>query len=295
MTWQRCLCLSALDVLTLAVVGGLVSAGTICAGHLTWTSVLLLVLGSGIVVLARLAERTRRAQVIHDFYPVISVPVVFNTLGPVIDCINPHRWDDFFGRVDNMFLYELATAWRAACGRPWWLTDAASLSYVSYYAFPVVLAVVEYRKPNRPEFSRFAFRVVTCFYLSYLGYCCFPTVGPRVPHELQDDVVGGSWLSRVVRAFFYYAEHTLTDAFPSGHTAVTLVCLFHGWRRLPQYRVLWVAWSGGIIFSTVYLYYHYVVDIVAGAVLGAVAPFVADAIRHRLEFFQHRVEVGTAS
>lgn len=287
--------LSSLDVVTLAVLVLLVSVGTMCGGHASRPAVLLLVLATGLALSAWLGGRIPRALIFHDFYPVLALPLIFNSLGPLIDCVNPHRWDHFFSAIDEMFFPGLAAAWRSVLGRPWWLTDGAFVFYLSYYVFPLVLAIWEYRRPGGGEFPVYAFRVVMCFYLSYTGYFLFPTVGPRPPVELQDQIVGGGVLSWAARTFLYYAEHTLTDAFPSGHTAVTIVCLLHGWRRIPRGRLLWATWSAGIVFSTVYLHYHYVADIAAGAALGIVSPLLADGLRQGLESLRQRTQAPGVS
>ena len=60
----------------------------------------------------------------------------------------------------------------------------------------------------------------------------------------------------------------MVDAFPSEHTLVSLLILGYGWRLLPRWRLPLSLLVGAILFSTVYLSYHYVVDVVAGA-LGA--------------------------
>jgi len=112
---------------------------------------------------------------------------------------------------------------------------------------------------------------VGCFYLCYLGYLLFPAVGPRMPAPVEDVVIGGGALSRGVRAFIRAAEYTRTDAFPSGHTAVALVCWVQAWRWLERYRYAVAVVALGIVAATVYLHCHYVVDVVAGVGVGGIA------------------------
>ena len=59
----------------------------------------------------------------------------------------------------------------------------------------------------------------------------------------------------------------MRDAFPSGHAAVTLVVQWYAFRYF-QRRGFWLLpLTVALLFSTVYLGYHYAVDILAGAVL----------------------------
>jgi membrane-associated phospholipid phosphatase len=108
-----------------------------------------------------------------------------------------------------------------------------------------------------------------------------PTTGPRVPTELELQVLGGGTFSARVRDFLRAAEVNQLDAFPSGHTALSLVYLGYGWRLFPSWKIrVPLALSVvGIIFATVYLSLHYAVDLVAGAILAASVPFAVVALR----------------
>ncbi len=106
---------------------------------------------------------------------------------------------------------------------------------------------------------------------SYVCYFAFPTSGPRVAPEDAAAVLGGGAVSAGVRAFLHSAELNRLDAFPSGHTAVSIVFLWYGWRLFPRWRAPLAAIVAGIVFSTVYLSHHYAIDLVAGAALALVA------------------------
>ena len=73
----------------------------------------------------------------------------------------------------------------------------------------------------------------------------------------------------------------LWDSMPSGHTCMTLLMLVLTRRLLP--RLLWVLVpiAIGLIFGTVYLRYHYGVDVLAGAALAAVLSVGAPALERR--------------
>ena len=63
------------------------------------------------------------------------------------------------------------------------------------------------------------------------------------------------------------AEGITRDCFPSGHTELTLLVLYYA-RKFHRKTFWWLLPLGtGVIISTVYLRYHYVVDVVAGALL----------------------------
>ena len=200
----------------------------------------------------------------HDFFPIAGVLATFNLSGPVIAAANPTRWDVTFAAWDRALFGALPALWIGLLGRPAWLTDAASIVYCSYYVIPVAMGIALYRADRLAEFEEMVFAVVATFLVSFVCYLAAPALGPRVPADQAAAVLGGGAVSEAVRWFLHTFEGNELDAFPSGHTALSLIFLGFGWRLFPRWRVLLAALVAGIIFSTVYLSLHYVVDVVAG-------------------------------
>ena len=222
---------------------------------------------------AWLSGRSPVWRVMHDFSAVLLVPVIFNTLGSIIDCASPARWDSTFSDLDAWIFGDFPRLWRDVLGRASWFVDLSSGLYVSYYFVPLILAVAAYRYAHRAEFRLVVFAIALTFYASYVGYFLFPTIGPRLPPAVSP-LIGGA-LSHGVRVFIEFSERTRTDAFPSGHTAVALVCLWFAWHIVPRVFVALLPLVAGIVFSTVYLHYHYVIDVIAGVGLAVACAWLA--------------------
>src|SRR5439155_23459112 len=137
-----------------------------------------------------------------------------------------------------------------------WLTDLNYIAYFAYYLAPVALGITLYRR-EPVQFRTLVFTVVLTFYLSYVGYFMFPTIGPRPSVADEALLIGGGNISHAIRLFINFAERNRTNAFPSAHTAVTLVCLYFAWRTSRHLFAMFIPVTVGIIFSTVYLQYHY--------------------------------------
>jgi membrane-associated phospholipid phosphatase len=113
------------------------------------------------------------------------------------------------------------------------------------------------------------------FLVSFLGYFLVPARGPRfLLDHLQTRPLEGWWAFPVLREALDWLEGIHYDCFPSGHTAVTVLAWWSS-RRLSR-GLFWTysAYTICMVFSTVYLRYHYAIDTVAGAVV-AVALLVA--------------------
>lgn len=227
---------------------------------------LYLGLGAGTVALAR-RSGSRAAASLRFWYPVAVVVLVYLTLEPVIAGVNPRRWDAFFSAFDDRWLPGVVPAWRGLVGRPGLLTDAAYVVYLSYYLLPVAAAALA-RGLGEAEGERAVFAILLCFWASYAGYFLLPTEGPRLPLA-EEAKLGGGPVSEASRAFLRHAGRTRVDAFPSGHTSVSLVAAALGLRVAPRAGWSLLAWAIAIVFTTVYVHVHYAVDVLAGALLAA--------------------------
>jgi len=62
-------------------------------------------------------------------------------------------------------------------------------------------------------------------------------------------------------------EHNKRDCMPSGHTQIVLMVLFLAYRYQKFLFYLFLPIISALILSTVYLRYHYVIDLFAGVSL----------------------------
>lgn len=229
----------------------------------------------------RLGARDGLLGLWRDAAPYAVMVVVFTQLQPAIEALNPARYDAFLAGLDQRWFGGLLRAWRGALGRPAALTDALYLVYVSFYLLPVVVLLAVRTWRGREAMERDSFAVLLGFYLSYVGYFLWPTSGPRLP-AAEEAVLGGGAISAAVRAFLHASEGTTLDAFPSGHTAMSLLAAHVGIRRFPRGTVPLLAWAAAIVFATVYVQVHYVVDLLGGVGLYLVALALAVPARRWL-------------
>jgi membrane-associated phospholipid phosphatase len=218
----------------------------------------------------------------RDFLPVLAVLLVFLLLQPLVVALNAHRWDAALAAADARWFPRLARTWHGAFGRPAAFTDLVYLAYASFYFLPIAVAVLAWRRLGPEGFERVAFRILLAFYLSFLGYFLWPAEGPRVPEALAQAQLGGGAVSRAVRAFLHGAESTTLDAFPSGHTALSVLPALLATRPFPRLAPLLWAWALAIVFATVYIGVHYVVDVAAGLLLAGLTLVLAGPLSRGL-------------
>ena len=86
----------------------------------------------------------------------------------------------------------------------------------------------------------------------------------------------------------------LGAAFPSSHVAASFIPWWHTWVRFPRHRWWMTLLFLMLCMSTVYCRYHYVVDVIAGLLLGILVVYagrrLGDTARER---FQTGIRLGT--
>jgi membrane-associated phospholipid phosphatase len=201
-------------------------------------------------------------------FPTICVLVVFDSLGRIVHSVNPVDIDPFLIKLDYMLFDGNPTVMMERITRPF-LTDILQLAYASYYFLPIAIGAALKLKKNAHAFDRCLFFILLCFYLSYVGYLLWPALGPRftINHAAE---LKGFILADTIRGLLNSLEGIKRDAFPSGHTGVALTVLYLTFRFEKRLFGIFLPLVLTLIFSTVYLRYHYVVDVMAGALLALI-------------------------
>ncbi|MEW6210410.1 MAG: phosphatase PAP2 family protein, partial [Acidobacteriota bacterium] len=247
--------------------------------------------GLAIALIIHIAERSKhfsnnpapsRLFFIRSWYPVVLIPLVYKELEYLIPRIHPRDYDRELAAIDYAIFGAHPTVWLERMTHPA-LTEIFQLSYITYYFLPLVLGAVLWRRRELDRFHFLLFVIVLGFYLSYLGYIAVPAIGPRfILADQQTFSLSGILFFDFIRATLDRAEGITRDCFPSGHTELTLVVLYYSYRF--HRRTFWSLIAPGslLIISTVYLRYHYVIDVLAGALLALAVIAVAKPLYRAL-------------
>ena len=212
------------------------------------------------------SERSMMGRVgffFHDFSPILFIVLIYESLGDLIQYLQPDV-DPWLIQIDFFLFGVHPTVWIERWIVPWF-TDIMSFTYVSYYFLPVILVTTLYLKNQTQELDKSIFVLVFGYYISFIGYILFPAIGPRhTLTHLQSVPLEGSLLTDLVRDGLNAIEHNKRDCMPSGHTQIALMVLFLAYRYQRILFYIFLPLVCGLILSTVYLRYHYVIDLIAG-------------------------------
>jgi membrane-associated phospholipid phosphatase len=223
------------------------------------------------VSLALLRNRLRTEQqsfYLHVLLTTVTILIIFNSMGDLIRGLRSQTYDEMLIRIDHLLFGVHPTVWLEQFITPA-RTALFQFAYSSYYFIPFALGIVLIVKGRYAVFEEALFGIVLCFYLSYVGYLLVPAIGPRftLDHLQTAGLQAGPFINGIQETL-NGLEQNKTDAFPSGHTAVTLLTLFYAGKLKEKklFRVL-LPLVSMLIAATVYLRYHYVIDVIAGVLL----------------------------
>jgi membrane-associated phospholipid phosphatase len=265
--------LAPYHALTLFFLCGLILLSLLFRGRIPlWQDLVFrYVLWIGLLFVIRLSFERGQGRLrtfVHTFSPILFIVLIYESLGDLIQYLMPDI-DRALIRIDLLLFGVHPSLWMQSWVMPW-LTDLLSLAYLSYYFIPLTLVLVLYLR-DRPHLDRAIFILTLGYYVSFIGYILFPAVGPRYAMEhLYTVPLEGSFITDWVRDGLNAIEHNKRDVMPSGHTQLALMALFLAYRykRVLFYVLLPIV--SGLLLSTVYLRYHYIIDLIAGAVLAVV-------------------------
>lgn len=219
---------------------------------------------------------------IKSFHYLYLVPLIFATFKELYFMIKPIRqidYDYLLIKIDRMLFGFDPTEELFKIANPY-LTELLQIAYASFFFLPIILAVHLLWKDRITDFHFAIFSVMYGFLLSYIGYFMLPAIGPRFTlHDFYatNNELPGLFLTNFLRDMVNVGEsirHGIAnpekivqrDVFPSGHTQMTLIVMYLSFKFRLKSKYFLFGVGSLLIFGTVYLRYHYVIDLIAGAV-----------------------------
>jgi membrane-associated phospholipid phosphatase len=149
------------------------------------------------------------------------------------------------------------------------------------------------------EMKYATFVIFLGFYLSFIGYLILPAIGPRFQlhnfYNLNNELPG-FFLTNFLRDVINFGESipkdvlnaaviAQRDAFPSGHTIIIVIIVYLSKKTKSNSFYFYLPYSILLIFSTIYLRYHYVIDIIGGVLISFITILIANFIYKKKKIF----------
>ena len=244
-----------------------------------WTNILILLLIGSTILLSRLTNSIVIRFVRH-FYVIPIVYMMYDQTHLFVRLVHPHDYDHILIAADRWIFGVDPTRWLHRVAFPA-LTEYLQICYFLFYLMPIMHALELWSRGTVDDVLRFARMMTFVYFISYLLYFVMPAIGPRFTlHDfrLTDSELPGLWLTGVLRSIVNIGGGVLStvadpttvvnrDCMPSGHTMLTLVNILLAFRFRSHLRYVFLGIGSSLIFATVYLRYHYVIDVLVGIAL----------------------------
>jgi hypothetical protein len=205
------------------------------------------------------------------YYPVV-MNVAFATMGSTALKVVSQRQDAVLQRIDAALVGATPSLGAQAIVTPW-LTEILSFCYLLFFPY-LLISLVFYAWRGLPVFRPFTIGLFTVYAFGFLGYSTLPAAGPYLALPDQFTVPLTGWAISRFNTFVVASGSNGVDVFPSLHCAVSCYLLFFD-RQHARWRFrLYLVPCMGLWLATIYLRYHYLVDVVAGFALAAFALWV---------------------
>ncbi len=201
--------------------------------------------------------------IIRHWYPILFFTFLYMQAGLFNQLVFQGYADNFFSDLDQWIFGVNPNIWLYERLNNFYFNELIHLCYFSYYVLPVVLGVILYIAKDR-EFYRTLFGISITFYFCYLLYILLPVAGP-VDQRQGRFTDGGPFVQ--IMDWIYMEAEKPGAAFPSSHVAIALITLMYAFRLHRTAFWIFLPFIAGLVFSTFYGFYHYVVDAIAGAVV----------------------------
>jgi len=235
--------------------------------------VMLLLVNAGVIAWCQRRETNLRWQLRLWFYPV-AMNVVFFTMGSAVPKVMPHKYDALLASLDHALFGTTLSARAQTIATPA-LTEVLSFCYLLYFPY-LLLSWFYYAWRGLPLLRKLMTGIFTIFGLGFLGYSLVPAGGPyaALPDEFTVPLTG--WAITKFNASVVARGSNGVDVFPSLHCAISSYLLFFDRRHARWRHRLYLVPCIGLWLATIYLRYHYFVDVAAGFALAAFALWLAN-------------------
>jgi membrane-associated phospholipid phosphatase len=239
-----------------------------------------------LVLLLEIKLPNPTSWIFRNWYPVVYVASCYKEMADYLPLARHVNFDQALANIDARIWGVQPAVWLYHWQTPI-LTEYLQTVYTLFVPAAIFPAFLLWRAHRYKDFRYLAFLIAIGYLASYVGYILVPARGPRVLFtSLESMPLRGLWLFHGMQALLDRLESIAYDCFPSGHTELTVIA----WWSVRQISRPWFfaysVYTLSIIFATVYLRYHYSIDVFAGALLAAiliaVSPSLYQKLRHEV-------------
>lgn len=214
------------------------------------------------------------------FYGIPFILISFKEVYHIIFALKWKDIDPILINIDKAVFGLNPTEWISRFANPA-LTELLQIVYFLYYIVILAWGIELYMGKRFKEYKFTIFVLFSLFTVNYTLYILLPAAGPRFYiHDyfsIQNELPG-LLFTESIRTFLNMAEsipdgisnpllYVQRDAMPSLHVGAALLIVYLSRKFKSKSFYIYIPYSLLMIISTVYLRYHYVIDVISGVLV----------------------------
>ncbi len=207
------------------------------------------------------------------FYP-LALNILFSHLKFVIPQIHPQLMDTVLQQIDSGLIGTNLSLRLESLTHPV-LTETLSFCYLLFFPY-LAFSLISYLFGDLQLLKKFIAGLFSLYGLGLLGYTLVPAQGPYLAMAGQFHApLTGWWFTGWNAQLVRFGSNGF-DVFPSLHCAITVYLLLFDRQHRPGRFKLLLLPCAGLWVSTLYLRYHYFIDLPCGFALGSFSFWLAN-------------------
>jgi membrane-associated phospholipid phosphatase len=236
----------------------------------------------GALIVYQVKRPNPTSWLFRNWYPLPYVASCYKEMAIFIRAVRHTDADQWLSDLDFRIWGAHPTVWLERVHSPA-LTEFLQLIYTLFIPAVLYICWLLWRQGRTRDFQFYGFLIALGFLTSYVGYLAVPARGPRfLLKHLQHFPLQGMWLFHAMQGALDKLEAAHYDCFPSGHTELTMLACWGSRMAGKWISRIYLLYTPCIIFATVYLRYHYTVDLLAGMLTAAALIVTAPGLYQKL-------------
>ena len=224
----------------------------------------------------------RLSSFLHDWHALLLMPALYTELAVLNRAVwNGRYFDDTIIALEQLVFGGQPSTALAQLAPTLWLSEPLHLAYLSYYFIIFGPPLLLYARGRHDQFRAVVFTLMLTFFAHYVVFVYFPVQGPRYLFPPPGGELAGGPFYRIAHQLLE-AGSAQGSAFPSSHVGVSLAQTLSMARYAPALAVPVGVLTTGLALGAVYGGFHYAVDVLVGAALGALIVLCAPSLRRWL-------------
>jgi membrane-associated phospholipid phosphatase len=221
-------------------------------------------------------------EILRDWFPFLFILLMYYSLwgDATLMMVTTDRDQALMGLDQRLFGFQASLVLQRIItpGMTAWMTFAYFFHIIN---IPLVACFIYVRR-ERARFREMMSGLMVVSFLGLLGYLLVPAIGPMFTLRNQYTVPLSHSISMFNRDVdFMDFARIRRDVFPSLHVAISFVVWLYAYRNSKTLFWILSPLVLSLWLSTLYLRYHYLIDVVAGLILAPLSYRLGNWLFHR--------------